>query len=334
MIPVREVTGFVRKHQSIIESVKPSFFEMTAAMAFDYFHRAGVDVAVIETGLGGRLDSTNIITPVISVITNIGHDHMDLLGGSLEKVAVEKAGIIKKKIPVVVGETRSETKNIFTERAKESGSEIHFADKNYYCTFTGDDEISYGKRYLIKIRKEKRELSGLVPLGGDYQTKNLQTLFQICDCLRSTFSLDERTIVEGINKVLVNTGLMGRWQVIGREPLVICDTGHNREGLEYVIRQVLKMDVTRIHFVVGFVNDKDLRLVLPLFPANAEYYFTKASVPRALDEKALQREASLYGLKGNCYSSVKDAYNTALSNAAASDLVFIGGSTFIVAEVL
>ncbi|HBE41625.1 MAG TPA: dihydrofolate synthase, partial [Bacteroidales bacterium] len=229
---------------------------------------------------------------------------------------------------------RPETEKIFSESAKKSGSEIFFADQNYLC-IPGENSVKPGgRRFVIKILSEQREISGFIPLGGDYQAKNLQTLFQVCECLKNTFKLDERAITDGISKVTENTGLMGRWQILRRRPLVICDTGHNREGLEYVISQISVLNVSRIHFVLGFVSDKDLSLILPLFPVNAQYYFTKASVPRALDEKVLQNEASLYGLKGKCYNSVKDAFGTALSNAAPSDLVFVGGSNFIVAEVL
>lgn len=334
MIPKGEVTGFVKKHRAIIESVQPSFFELTAAMAFDYFGKAGCDVAVIETGMGGRLDSTNIITPVISVITNIGHDHMDLLGGTLEKVAAEKAGIIKNNIPVVIGESMPETDDVFIEKARETGSEIYFADRHYICT-PGKQSGRMGDReFRIRIRADKREISGVIPLGGDYQSKNLQTLFQVCDCIKNSFDIDENTILSGIRNVISSTGLMGRWQVLKNKPLIICDTGHNREGIEYVIRQIAGINAREVHFVIGFVNDKDLSLVLPLFPQKARYYFTRASVPRALDEKILQEEASRFNLKGDCYPSVKIAFEAALENASPDDLIFVGGSTFIVADVL
>ena len=334
MIPKGEVTGFVKKHRKIIESLQPSFFELTAAMAFDYFSRISCDVAVIETGMGGRLDSTNIITPVISVITNIGHDHMDLLGGTLEKVAAEKAGIIKQNIPVVIGESLPETRDVFINTAIKTVSEIYFADINYKCTL-GDSNGKTGEReFRMRVVAEKRDISGTIPLGGDYQAKNLQTLFQVCECIRKSFNLSERLILQGIRNVITNTGLMGRWQVLSNKPLVICDTGHNKEGLEYVIRQTGLIKANKVHFVIGFVSDKDLSLVLPLFPENAQYYFTRASVPRALDEKILQKEASRFDLKGECFPSVKIAYEAALKNASPDDLVFIGGSTFVVAEVL
>jgi dihydrofolate synthase/folylpolyglutamate synthase len=334
MIPKGEVTAFVKKNQGIIGSVHPSFFEMTAAMAFDYFEREKVDVAVIETGMGGRLDSTNIITPVISVITNIGHDHMDLLGGSMESVAVEKAGIIKKNVPVVIGETQQGIRDMFISRAIETGSDIYFADTGFACMLKDPGTEGSNRQFIVKYLKEGREISGVIPLGGDYQAKNLQTLFQVFTCIRSGFKLSEASLVEGIRKVIINTGLKGRWQVLRRKPLVICDTGHNREGLEYVIRQLGRIRAGSLHFVIGFVSDKDLSLVLPLFPKNAKYYFTRASVPRALDEKILQKEAAAYGLTGESYSAVKKAFEAAISDALPADLVFIGGSTFVVAEVV
>ena len=334
MIPKGEVTAFVKEHRKIIESLQPSFFELTAAMAFYYFSRISCDVAVIETGMGGRLDSTNIITPVISVITNIGHDHMDLLGGTLEKVAAEKAGIIKQNIPVVIGESLQETRDVFINSAIRTLSEIYFADKNYKCIL-GDSLGKTGERdFMMRIRAEKRDITGIIPLGGDYQAKNLQTLFQVCKCIRKSFDLTERSILLGIRNVITNTGLMGRWQVLSNKPFVICDTGHNKEGLEYVIRQIGLIKANEVHFVIGFVSDKDLSLILPLFPDNAQYYFTRASVPRALDEKILKKEASRFDLKGDCFPSVKIAYEAALKNASPDDLVFIGGSTFVVAEVL
>ena len=334
MIPKREVAAFVNKNQGIIGSVNPSFFEMTAAMAFDYFAREKVDIAVIETGMGGRLDSTNIITPVISVITNIGHDHLDLLGGSMERVAVEKAGIIKKKVPVVIGETQQWIRDIFISRATQTGSDIYFADTGFTCMLKDPGTEGNNRQFVVKELEVDREISGVIPLGGDYQAKNLQTLFQVFACIRSGFNLSDSSLVEGIRKVVINTGLKGRWQVLKRKPLVICDTGHNREGLEYVIRQLGRIRAGSLHFVIGFVSDKDLSLVLPLFPKNAKYYFTRASVPRALDEKILQKEAAAYGLTGESYPAVSKAFEAAVSDALPADLIFIGGSTFVVAEVV
>jgi len=334
MIPKRDVTGFIRKHKSIIQSVNPSFFEMTVAMAFDHFAKEEVDYAVIETGLGGRLDSTNIIDPVVSVITNIGHDHMDLLGNSIEEITYEKAGIIKKNSITVIGETQYETRNIFLSKAAKTGSEIFFADNNFHCRL--DDAISTtgGRHFFIRELPRIEEIKGLIPLGGDYQLKNLQTVFQVFRCIEGSAKIDMTSQLEGIRKVVINTGLRGRWQVINTDPLTICDTGHNKEGLIYVFRQISKIPSTGLHIVIGFVADKDLDLVLPLFPKKAEYYFTRASILRALDEKVLMARASEYGLKGSCYPSVSKALNAAKRQASLSDLIFIGGSNFVVAEVI
>jgi len=333
-IPRIEVMAFVKKHNGMIEALKPSFFEMTVAMAFDHFASEKVDVAIIEVGLGGRLDSTNIIDPVVSVITNIGHDHMDLLGDTIQKVAAEKAGIIKPEVPVIVGETQPDTNEVFLAKAVETGSTIYFADKNFKCTLLDPEHFSEHRKFTVNDLTESRLFSGSTPLGGDYQRCNLQTVYQTIKLLTDDFKISERNIQDGIRKVVKNTGFQGRWQVIGREPLTICDTGHNKEGLEYVLQQLLKIPATGMHMVIGFVSDKDLSSILPIFPLNARYYFTRAKVQRAMDEKVLQSRAAVYGLKGESYNDVSTALGAAKANASASDLVFIGGSTFIVAEVI
>jgi dihydrofolate synthase/folylpolyglutamate synthase len=334
MIPKNAVTGFIVMHSSFIMSLKPSFFEMTVGMALDYFAGAGVDIAVIEVGLGGRLDSTNIINPLLSVITNIGHDHFDLLGNTFEKIAGEKAGIIKSGVPVVISETQEETKNVFIRKAAETGSTIYFADQNYSCALDDFDFFKGERAYCIRENPSNKSFRGEIGLAGDYQAKNLQAVYQSFSVLKGVVAHTDKNIVDGIQKVVANTKLTGRWQIIGRKPLIICDTGHNKEGLEYVINQVKKVPKSRLHIVLGFVSDKDLSLVLPLFPVNAVYYFTKALVPRALDEKILKSEASLYGLMGQSYPDVASALSQARTNAAESDMIFIGGSTFIVAEVV
>jgi dihydrofolate synthase / folylpolyglutamate synthase len=334
MIPKREVSEFVKLHNGIIDIVQPSFFEMTVAMAFDYFARRKVDVAVIEAGLGGRLDSTNIINPAISVITNIGHDHMDLLGNTLAKVAEEKAGIIKKEVPVIIGETQNETAKVFISVAKRKGSQIFFAGRNFSCSMN-DQVTSAGEReYSVKDLTDNQITRGLIPLGGDYQEKNLITVFQVIKMLEPDFKITQRALINGIKKVVINTGLQGRWQILGRDPLTICDTGHNKEGLEYVMNQINKIPATSLHMVIGFVSDKDISSILPLFPINANYYFTRAKVLRALNEKVLQLKASEYGLKGESFSNVRKALKRARSKALSTDLIFVGGSTFIVAEVI
>jgi dihydrofolate synthase/folylpolyglutamate synthase len=334
MIPEKEVVNFVTKHKGIIGSLKPSFFEMTVAMAFNYFAESKVDIAVIEVGLGGRLDSTNVITPVLSVITNIGHDHMDLLGDTLSKIAVEKAGIIKNKIPILISETQQDTKNVFIEKALETISPILFADMKYSCQLSDFDSLTGRRDYLISGISENEKHQGQTVLGGDYQTKNLQAVFAAFHILKNDVTVLEKDIINGVRNVILNTGLFGRWQILNVSPLTICDTGHNREGLEYVLNQIRSIRKSGLHIILGFVNDKDLGSVLPLFPTDAKYYFTKAAVPRALDEVILKSEAGKYGLIGESFTNVKTAFDCAKMCAKQSDLIFIGGSTFIVAEVV
>lgn len=334
MIPENDVVTFISKHRNIIEIIKPSFFEMTVAMAFNYFAECHVDVAVIEVGLGGRLDSTNIINPVLSVITNIGHDHMDLLGDTIEKIAVEKSGIIKRKIPVLISETQPETEEIFVKKANESESPIRFADKNFSCNLIKTDMMSGERKYLMTELSTNRKYEGTSSLGGDYQSKNLQAVFAAFDNLKEVFNFSEKDIADGIKNVVRNTGLLGRWQILNTVPLTICDTGHNLEGLEYVVDQINRIPKSALHIILGFVKDKDLESVLPLFPADAIYYFTKASVPRALNEVVLKSKAEKYGLNGMSFPDVKTALLSARKNAKNSDMIFIGGSTFVVAEVV
>ncbi len=334
MISKRFVIDFVSKNSEILNSLKPSFFEMTVAMALQYFREMTVDVAVIEVGLGGRLDSTNIIIPVLSVITNIGHDHMDLLGDTLEKIAAEKAGIIKENVPVVIGETQSGTRKLFEAKAAEMNSRIVFADQNFMCTLGEFDFSFLAAGYSILEAGTGVAITGKTPLGGEYQGRNLQTLFQIFSLLEKPFGLTRDALVRGIENVISNTGLAGRWQVIGRDPLTICDTGHNREGLQYIVHQLGRVRKKGLRMVIGFVSDKDLSLVLPLLPRDAVYYFTKAPVPRAMDEKLLLEAADAAGLAGSSFPDVRSALEAARKDSSADDLVFVGGSTFVVAEVL
>lgn len=334
MISREEVISFVGKHSLILEEIKPSFFEMTVAMAFDHFANSKIDVAIIEVGLGGRLDSTNIISPVLSVITNIGHDHLDLLGPTLANVSGEKAGIIKEHIPVVIGETQHFSEKIFIEKASGLNSEIYFADKNYSCNSVDSDPGTGNRKLLLVNNIFQTSISVETPLGGICQEKNIPTVLKAVDILRSEFNINDSDLVRGLLNVIKNTGLQGRWQILGNDPLIICDTGHNKEGLEYVMKQLSAIPKTRLHIVLGFVNDKDLASVLPLFPVGADYYFTRASIPRALDENILRDTAINYGLIGLAYPHVKEAISAAASRAGKSDLVFIGGSTFIVAEAL
>lgn len=334
MIPEDYVVLWVGSNKGIFEKLKPSFFEMTVAMAFDYFAEEAVDVAVIEVGLGGRLDSTNIINPLLSVITNIGHDHMNLLGNTLQKIAAEKAGIIKKSVPVVISETQPEVREVFVSRAAESGSMISFADRRFICCLLETDNTRGERRYTVTDLLTQSKLEGTTVLCGDYQSANIQAVFSTIFNLQAIFKVTDRNISDGIRNVIRNTGLAGRWQILNLKPLTICDTAHNREGLESVIEQIRMIPKVSLHLILGFVNDKDLNSVLPLFPSDAKYYFTKASVPRALNEEMLKAEAARFGLEGDSYPDVKTALDHAMAAAAESDMIFIGGSTFIVADVV
>jgi|SRR6218665_1930141 len=303
------IVDFIKKHQLFFESNQLSFFEMTVGLAFDYFAKANIDIAIIETGMGGRLDSTNIITPLLSVITNIGFDHTQFLGNTLEAIAFEKAGIIKPGIPVVIGEYTSETKAVFEAKANETQSEIYFASDLISETYPS-------------------------ALMGDYQVHNKKTVLQAIHILQNQFSITEKNTSDGFLKVVTNTGLQGRWQQLLSTPKVICDTAHNKQGLEIVLNQVLKEDFEQLHIVLGVVNDKDLDEILPLFPKDAKYYFCRPNIPRGLDAKILHLKAKSYGLNGNTFNSVPEAYQAALKMAAKKDFIYIGGSTFVVAEIL
>lgn len=310
MIPKRRVSFFITKHQPFFEAHSLSFFEMTVGLAFDYFQKEKVDIAVIEVGLGGRLDSTNIITPIVSVITNIGLDHTRFLGTTLPEIAAEKAGIIKPGIPVVIGETVLETKKVFEDIAKKNNAPIVFA------------ESEKGKSYASDLK-------------GNYQEKNKKTVLAVIQVLQDKgWNLSEENCRKGLLNTIKNTGLMGRWQLLQERPKVICDTAHNKEGLQLVLSQLKNEAYGQLHIVLGVVDDKDLENVLPLFPKEATYYFCKPAVPRGLSVKVLEEKASQYGLFGEVYLSVKMAYKDALLSAANEDVVYVGGSTFVVAEVL
>jgi dihydrofolate synthase/folylpolyglutamate synthase len=334
MIGKEEVVRFVEEHDGLIRRIKPSFFELTVALAFDYFARMEVDVAVIEVGMGGRLDSTNIITPELSVITNIGHDHMEFLGDTLEAVAGEKAGIIKEGVPVIIGETQAATRQVFLRRAETVNAPLTFADRHYRCRLGRIYPNSSLRQFGLTFLAEGLTMKGETPLGGLAQRKNIQTAAAVADALSAGFSLSREHFFRGVAEVVNNTGLMGRWQILSHSPLTVCDTGHNREGLEYVVKQIKSTKKERLHMVIGFVNDKDIGLVLPLFPRDAVYYFTRASVPRALDEKLLKAAAAAYGLAGKTYPAVTVAVDAARAAAGPHDMIFIGGSTFVVADTI
>ncbi len=304
------VIGFIKRNRMFFESNNLSFFEMTVGMAFDYFAKQKVDIAIIEVGLGGRLDSTNIITPELSVITNIGFDHMQFLGTTLPEIALEKAGIIKPNIPVVIGETQPETENVFKNKAKENNSEIYFADQLVEEVLESD-------------------------LKGTYQEHNKKTVIQSVTVLRQLgYSISTSNLKKGLLTVVKNSGLQGRWQVLQQEPKIVCDTAHNKEGLSYTMQQLQAESYNNLYIVFGVVSDKDLDSIISLLPKNATYYFCKPNVQRGLDEDLLKEYFLNKGFTGNSYSSVNEALDAAKLNANTDDLIYVGGSTFVVAEVL
>ena len=313
--PISEeyVVRFVEDERSFFEPLHPSFFELTTAMAFRYFADEKVDVAVIEVGLGGRLDCTNIIRPDLCIITNISFDHTQYLGDTLAKIAGEKAGIIKSGIPVVVGETTPETKPVFLNKAQEVNAPVFFAEENDREDYPGVES----------------ELKGL------YQKKNTRTLLTVLPLLKEAgYRIDEQTVRSGFARVCELTGLMGRWQKLQDSPTLICDTGHNVGGITYIVEQLKQQSYQRLHIIIGMVNDKDISGVLALLPQDATYYFTKASVKRALPEHELYKLASGAGLKGNCYPDVPSAVRAAQEKSLPEDFIFVGGSSFIVADLL
>lgn len=333
-IPEEEVVAFVEQNRTIFELIKPSFFEMTVALAFDYFARERVEVAVVEVGLGGRLDSTNIITPELSVITNIGLDHTDLLGDTLEKIAFEKAGIIKPNVPAVLGESNPAYLHVFKSKAAEVNSPLVLADRALAITDRGYS--SDGRQWFrvagpSLLADERIELD----LGGVYQEHNILTVLSAIQVLSERFPLITAPVMlQGLRDAARETGLMGRWQILGTNPLIVCDTGHNVDGVGYVVKQLNQTPHRHLHFVLGMVADKDVTGVLSLLPCSATYYFTKASIPRAMSEVRLKELGGNLGLKGACYPTVSEAFAAAKKNAEPNDLVFIGGSTFVVAEVV
>ncbi len=333
MIPENEVVDFIEKHKDKLEELELSFFEMTVAMAFDYFRKEKVDIAIIEVGMGGRLDSTNVIKPELCVITNISLDHVKFLGENEEQIAAEKAGIIKPEIPVVIGETQEGSKDVFIKTAKEKNSPIFFADKIMDCRKDSTYSLDYQQFDIYKNNESYlKELK--YPLLGNYQKKNLATVICALDILRDSFKIEEKHIIDGLANVIKNTSLMGRWQVINKNPLAIADTGHNVAGINEVNRQLAETKYNKLHFVLSVVNDKDIDGILQLLPKEAEYYFCKADIPRGLSADILFEKATNSGLKGKVYESVRNAYSSALANAQEGDLVFVGGSNFTVAEVV
>lgn len=336
MISEEEVIKWVEDYpvKYNLWDLEPSFFELTATMAFDYFAKKEVDIAIIEVGLGGRLDSTNIITPEVSVITNIGLDHTNLLGETLEKIAFEKAGIIKNNIPAVIGTTQTETEKVFKDVAKSKHSKLFFADQVYVA---GYPMIGLDGKQILNIEKDGEKVYSEIKLDllGIYQQKNVPAVLKALDILiENGWKISIQNIYDGLSNTAKLTGLMGRWQIIGNNPLIICDTGHNEDGIKMVVNQIKNTAYKTLHFVFGVVADKNQDAILQLLPKNAVYYFTKANIPRAMNEKVLAQKASDFGLIGTSYSSVIEAFNTAKKNAGKNDLIFVGGSTFVVAEIL
>lgn len=308
-IPEEEVVAFIATHRNFFETNDLSFFEMTVGLAFQYFKKQQVDVAVIEVGMGGRLDSTNIIHPILSIITNIDLDHTAFLGNTLAAIATEKAGIIKHQVPVVIGTYTPETKAVFEQKGTENHATLYWASDALYTELP-------------------------CALKGDYQTENKKTVLQAIAVLKNTLNIQEQHIHNGFLNVIQQTGLQGRWQQLGSHPTIICDTAHNKHGLKSTMKQLQNLVFEQLHIVLGVVNDKNLDAILPLFPKNAIYYFCKPNLPRGLDALTLQQTAKQHHLEGSIYYSVSEAYNQAQQNAQQNDCIYVGGSTFVVAEIL
>lgn len=333
MIPKKNVVDFVEQHKTFFESIEPSFFEWTVALALDYFAKEEVDAAVIEVGLGGRLDSTNIITPKTCLITNISMDHMNLLGDSLRKISFEKAGIIKARVPVVISQYQSVSAPVFNAVAKEQKAPIEYADKNYKVIET---KTIKGAFHVSVLNRSTGETSIYeLDLTGKYQVKNLLGVLNTVENLKKAgFIVEDEHVKKALKQVVPLTGLKGRWQKLGEKPWIICDTGHNEDGIRQVVENLADIRYTKLHIVLGTVNDKDIASILKELPKNAIYYFVKASIPRALDEQVLKKQALDFGLKGNAFESVEKGILSAKKAAGKSDLIFIGGSTFVVGDAL
>ncbi len=336
MIPEEEVVNFVETQREHIEHIQPSFFEVTVAMAFDHFARQQVDIAIIEVGLGGRLDSTNVISPLLSVVTNIGYDHMNLLGNTLPEIAAEKAGIIKPGVPVVIGEKQDAVADIFLKKAAETGSLLEFASDEWSAAIarpaapTGLLELSVRRR---TGGEPALELS--LDLTGSYQIRNIRTVLSAVGVLRKNgFVVSDSDVTEALRQVRQRTGLAGRWHTLSQDPLVICDTGHNADGIREVVENIRNTPYRQLHMVIGMVKDKDVGKVLALLPREATYYFCQPNVERGKPAAELAAEAATADLHGKSYPSVSEALRAAKGAAAAGDLVFVGGSTFVVAEVV
>ena len=344
MISEAYVVEFVAKHQADFEEIKPSFFEMTVAMAFDVFAREKVDIAIIEVGLGGRLDSTNVINPLLSVITNIGWDHMNMLGNTLQLIAGEKAGIIKPHIPVIIGEYQPEVSQVFIDKANSVEAPLSFASEEWGLEVKGERqkvkgfgglEIRVGESGPLSPGSELRTQDLNLDLTGTYQLKNVKTVLSaVAELRRQGFVIADEHVAKALQQVGKLTGLRGRWEVLDQNPLIICDTGHNPEGIAEVLKNIKSINYDALHFVMGVVNDKDLTKILAMLPKEATYYFCRPDIPRGLDAENLKQQAADFGLNGEAYSSVNAALKAARNAAGKDDLVFVGGSNFVVAEII
>ncbi|MCW3110024.1 MAG: bifunctional folylpolyglutamate synthase/dihydrofolate synthase [Segetibacter sp.] len=332
MVEEAFVIQFTERIKPLIEEIEPSFFEITVAMAFTWFAQQKVDIAVIEVGLGGRLDSTNIITPELAVITNIGYDHMNLLGDTLEKIAAEKAGIIKKGIPVVIGETLPETKPVFQEKAKEMDAPLHFTNEDRWVADWKQSrhelEVNIAENRTDERKKYHLELTGF------YQIKNLLTVLEAVHLLaKKGWKIEEKQVEHALQNIKKLTGLHGRWEVIHERPYTVLDVGHNEDGIKQVTGQLEHCNFQKLHIVIGMVKDKDISTVLSLLPDYASYYFTKAQIPRALPENELAEKAAAFGLKGHAFATVPEALQHAIDHAHKDDMILVCGSVFVVGEV-
>ena len=334
MIPKQKVVNFVDKHREKMLELDLSFFEMTAAMAFDYFDQSDVEVAVIETGLGGRLDATNIITPLLSVVTNIGMEHTEFLGDTIQKIASEKAGIIKKSIPVVIGQANEEYNAVFEQQAATLNSKVIYAEQEFVLGAVEHFD-NHNQHFSIERTRDNRNFELDIDLLGDYQRHNIVTACAAADYLaeQTPLTISRRAFREGLAKSAENTGLMGRWQVLAEEPYTVCDTGHNADGISFVASQLEALETDRIFAVMGFAKEKDLDKIMPLLPKKIHYIFTKAAIDRARNIEDIAAAAEKLGLDYECQPSVTAAVARARCLAQPTDTIFIGGSNFVVAEV-
>lgn len=332
MISQQAVVDFVQKNKAIIEEIKPSFFELCVVMAFDYFAKENVDIAIVEVGMGGRLDSTNIIQPLLSIITNISFDHMQFLGDTLPKIAREKAGIIKENTPVIISQRQSECDDVFIEIAKEKNAKLIFASDQFKAIDLNDSDLNI---LSMDVSSNEHQYRLQTRLSGKYQLKNILGVVAAYEQLNEIgYIIPPKALHDGVLNVKENNALRGRWEILDKEPLTIADTGHNEDGINQIINQISQIDYDRLHWVWGMVNDKDPAKVFKLLPKEANYYFCKPNIPRGLEADVCKEQAESFELYGDAYASVKDALKAAQSNARSNDLILIGGSTFVVAEVL